>query len=73
MRQELCRVPRLIDLFMANGDPVLAENWVVPRALRGETGTNAEYTIRRKDTGETWIGSYTFSPFVTRMVQLRAP
>jgi PAS domain S-box-containing protein len=52
----------LIDLFMANGDPVLAENWVVPRALRGETGTNAEYTIRRKDTGETWIGSYTFSP-----------
>ncbi|HBD08353.1 MAG TPA: histidine kinase, partial [Syntrophobacteraceae bacterium] len=33
-----------------------------PRALRGETAANAEYTVRRKDTGETWIGSYSFAP-----------
>jgi light-regulated signal transduction histidine kinase (bacteriophytochrome) len=36
--------------------------WAVPRALRGETATNAEYILRRKDTGETWVGSYSFSP-----------
>jgi len=36
--------------------------WAVPRALRGETATNAEYTLRRKDTGETWVGSYSFGP-----------
>jgi hypothetical protein len=34
----------------------------VPRALRGETVTNAEYILRRKDTGETWWGSYSFGP-----------
>jgi signal transduction histidine kinase len=36
--------------------------WAVPRALRGETAANEEYRLRRKDTGETWIGSYSFSP-----------
>jgi PAS domain S-box-containing protein len=36
--------------------------WGVPRALRGETGINIEYTIRRRDTGETWVGSYSFAP-----------
>jgi len=36
--------------------------WAVPRALRGEMATNAEYTLRRKDTGEIWIGSYSFAP-----------
>ena len=34
----------------------------MPRALRGETVTNAEYILRRKDTGETWNGSYSFAP-----------
>jgi len=34
----------------------------VPRALRGETATNAEYTLRRRDTGETWVGSFAFAP-----------
>ena len=36
--------------------------WAVPRARRGETATNAEYRLVRKDTGETWVGSYSFGP-----------
>jgi PAS domain S-box-containing protein len=36
--------------------------WPVPRAQRGETCTNLEYSLRRKDTGESWFGSYSFSP-----------
>jgi signal transduction histidine kinase len=36
--------------------------WALPRALRGESAANAEYTLRRKDTGETWVGSYSFAP-----------
>ena len=32
------------------------------RALCGETGTNVEYGYRRKDTGESWIASLSFSP-----------
>lgn len=47
---------------MADGTPVPVDMWAVPRALRGEKVTDAEYTLRRKDTGETWIGSYSFAP-----------
>jgi|GEM_PF-1484293 len=54
--------PDLLDVFLPNGELAPVENWAVPRALRGEVATNAEYTLRRKDTGETWVGSYSFSP-----------
>jgi len=54
--------PDILDVFMADGTPAQLDMWAVPRALRGETVTNAEYTLRRKDTGETWVGSYSFSP-----------
>ncbi len=54
--------PSLLDVLTANGEVAPLEQWVVPRALRGETGVGAEYTLRRKDTGETWVGSYNFSP-----------
>ena len=54
--------PNILDVFMADGTPAPLDQWAVPRALRGETATNAEYTLRRKDTGETWVGSYSFGP-----------
>jgi PAS domain S-box-containing protein len=54
--------PGILDVFMADGEMAPLDMWAVPRALRGETATNAEYTLRRKDTGETWVGSYSFSP-----------
>lgn len=56
----------IIDVFMDNGTPAPLEMWAVPRALRGETVANAEYTIRRKDSGETWYGSYSFGPIRDR-------
>jgi signal transduction histidine kinase/DNA-binding response OmpR family regulator len=34
----------------------------VPRALRGETSGGAEFVLRRKDTGETWVGNYSYAP-----------
>ena len=54
--------PDILDVFMADGTLAPLDMWAVPRALRGETATNAEYTLRRKDTGETWVGSYSFGP-----------
>lgn len=54
--------PKILDVFMADGSPAPVDMWAVPRALRGETVANAEYTLRRKDTGEIWVGSYSFSP-----------
>jgi PAS domain-containing protein len=54
----LAEYPHIHEVFMADGETVPLDMWAVARALRGETGTNAEYTLRRKDTGETWAGSY---------------
>jgi PAS domain S-box-containing protein len=60
--KDLAEYPAIIDVFMADGELAPLEMWVVPRALRGETGTNVEYRLCRKDTGETWVGSYSFGP-----------
>ncbi|MBZ5726388.1 MAG: PAS domain S-box protein [Acidobacteriia bacterium] len=54
--------PDILDVFLPDGTLAPLDRWAVPRALRGEVVTNAEYTLRRKDTGETWIGSYSFAP-----------
>jgi PAS domain S-box-containing protein len=54
--------PIYLDAYMADGLPATPEMWAIPRALRGETVNNTRYTLRRKDTGETWTGSYSFSP-----------
>lgn len=58
----LAEYPAFLEVFLPNGTLAPLEQWAVPRALRGETVTNAEYTLRRKDTGETWVGSYSFAP-----------
>jgi PAS domain S-box-containing protein len=46
---------------MADGIPAPLDMWALPRALRGEMITDVEYILRRKDTGETWVGSYSFA------------
>jgi PAS domain S-box-containing protein len=58
----LSEYPMFLDVFMANGELAPLEQWAVPRALRGEKVANEEYSLRRKDTGQTWIGSYSFGP-----------
>jgi PAS domain S-box-containing protein len=58
----LSEYPDILEVFLPDGSLALLDMWAAPRALRGETATNAEYTLRRKDTGETWVGSYSFSP-----------
>lgn len=58
--------PGFMDAMMPHGEPIPAEQWAVPRALRGETGKNFEVVMHRKDTGETWFGNYSFSPIRDR-------
>ena len=52
----------LLDVSLPDGPRVPFDQWVVARALRGERATNAEYGLRRTDTGESWIGSYSYGP-----------
>ena len=58
----LAEYPDILDVYLDDGQLAPLEQWAVPRALRGEAVTNAEYTLRRKDTGECWVGSYSFGP-----------
>jgi signal transduction histidine kinase/CheY-like chemotaxis protein len=58
----LSEAPDIVEMFTAGGEPVPLGMRAVPRALRGETVRNIEYTLRRRDTGETWTGNYGFSP-----------
>lgn len=53
---------RLLQVRTLDGVPVPVEDWAVPRALRGETGANVEFILQRTDTGESWIGSYSYAP-----------
>jgi PAS domain S-box-containing protein len=52
----------LLEVYTDNGESASLNQWVVSRALQGETGTNVEFSLKRKDTGDTWIGSFSFSP-----------
>ena len=54
--------PAILEVFMPDGFLAPLEQWAVPRALRGEVGVEVEYGLRRKDTGERWVGSYNFAP-----------
>ena len=53
---------QLLEVSTADGEPLSPDLLPTRRALRGESGTNVEYRYRRKDTGESWIGSLSFSP-----------
>jgi PAS domain S-box-containing protein len=54
--------PTFLDVCWLDGTAAPQDQWPVPRALRGETVTDAEYSLRRRDSGETWVGSYSFAP-----------
>lgn len=51
-----------LEVYSLEGNLISIENWAVSRALRGEIVKNAEFKLLRKDTGESWFGSYSFSP-----------
>lgn len=58
--------PAVMNVFLPNGQLAKLDQWAVPRALRGESGRNAEVALERKDTGERWIGSFNFAPIRDR-------
>jgi len=61
--KSLADYPHFLDVYLPGGDLAPLDQWAVPRALRGEAAMNSEYTLRRKDTGESW----------GRQLQLRPP
>ncbi len=60
--QVLAEYQEIFEVYLPDGTLAPVDMWAAPRALRGETVTYTEYRLRRKDTGETWVGSYSFGP-----------
>jgi len=58
----LVEYTRFLDVSLPDGQLATVDQWAVPRALRGERAINQEFTLHRKDTGETWIASYNLAP-----------
>jgi PAS domain S-box-containing protein len=57
---------KILEKYSPDGELLPKAQWAVPRALRGESAANAEFTLKRKDSGETWIGSYNYAPIRDR-------
>jgi PAS domain S-box-containing protein len=53
---------QMLELSTLDGRTVPPARWGLLRALRGEVGSAVELRVRRKDTGHSWIGSFTFAP-----------
>ncbi|MGE0857899.1 MAG: PAS domain S-box protein [Gammaproteobacteria bacterium] len=54
--------PDVLEVLAPDGRLLPLEEWAIPRALRGETATGLEFRLRRRDSGESWLGSYSFAP-----------
>lgn len=52
----------IFEVLTMDGTPLARDMYPMWRALRGEAVANAEYRYARKDTGESWIVSLSFSP-----------
>ncbi len=62
----LSEYEQLFEVYSPDAELVPFEEWPLSRALRGERRSCAEYTIRRKDLGASWVGSYSFAPIRDR-------
>lgn len=51
-----------LDVATPSGEPLPLAQRPTFRALKGESGVGLDCKVTRRDTGETWIASYSFGP-----------
>lgn len=62
VRLHLHELPNTFEVHDLQGNFVPVEQWPISKALNGETFSNYEIQVHRRDTGKTWIGSYGGTP-----------
>ena len=62
MLGKLSDYPDMFKLHDADGTFLPLESWPISRVLRGERFSGFEVQVHRRDTGQTWIGSYGGTP-----------
>ncbi len=58
----LLQFSETVELLSLEGSVLSLDDWPLSRVLRGEKFSHYEVKIRRRDTGRTWIGSYSGTP-----------
>lgn len=61
-RQKLRQYLKTFELFDRDGSLLPYEQWPLARVLRGERFADWDLRVRRKDNGQSWIGSYSGTP-----------
>ncbi len=61
-RRHLDEYPDLFEMTVSDGVVLPLAEWPISRALRGEHGRDAEFLLKRRDTGESWITRFNFAP-----------
>lgn len=67
VQRELLEYQDTFELLDLEERPVPFEQWPLCRVMRGECFTDCELYVRRRDTGTSWIGSYSGTPVQNRL------
>jgi diguanylate cyclase (GGDEF)-like protein/PAS domain S-box-containing protein len=59
------RITPLFDAFTLQGDPLPRDRWPLSRVLNGETISNIELELRRRDSGRVWFASFSGTQVAT--------
>ncbi|MEP1076282.1 ATP-binding protein [Leptolyngbya sp. PL-A3] len=70
IQRHLHEFPDTFEVWDLQGNFVPVEQWPVARALKGETVSNYEAQIHRRDTGKIWFGSYNGTPVRDKQGQI---
>ncbi|MFO7963457.1 MAG: response regulator [Desulfobacterales bacterium] len=62
VKQFLDSFMELFEFYDLDGNPLPMEKWPIVRVLRGDAFRSDEVRVRRRDTGKSWIGSYSGLP-----------
>ncbi|HEY6009074.1 MAG TPA: PAS domain S-box protein, partial [Geobacteraceae bacterium] len=62
VRRQLSELQNVFELFDLDGRPLPLEQRPMLRVLRGERFSDCELRVQRKDTGKSWIASYSGTP-----------
>ena len=58
VRRHVADFTDTFELFDLEGEPLPVDRWPLARVLQGETFSEVDVRVRRKDSGEEWFGRY---------------
>jgi signal transduction histidine kinase/ActR/RegA family two-component response regulator/HAMP domain-containing protein len=70
VQRHIHEFPAMFEVHDLQGNFVPFEQWPISKALNGQTFSNYEVQVHRRDTGKTWIGNYGGTPIWSKQGQV---